>query len=78
MFELDSFYNAGFGWVCRQCDREFAASHVTDVVSRLIIEGEAESKQPEMSNRAIAKWADAAKTILVCPRCGITETVDTR
>ena len=75
MVELNDFYNRGFGWVCRQCEIELRSESDSSNPSRLMTEGEAESKQPELSNRAIAKWADAAQTILVCPRCGITEEV---
>ncbi len=39
-------------------------------------EGEAESKHPRLSNAALAKWADPARRILECPRCGISELVD--
>ncbi len=39
-------------------------------------EGEAESKQPKLSNLALAKWADAAQRILSCPRCGTSELAD--
>ena len=78
MVEVNDFYNDGFGWVCRQCKRELERDVEAERVSRLMTEGEAESKQPQLSNRAIARWADAAQTILVCPRCGITETVDVR
>jgi hypothetical protein len=39
-------------------------------------EGEAESKQPRMSNHALAKWADKNRSTLVCPRCGIIELVE--
>ena len=77
MTELNDFYNDGFGWICRQCERELE-SIADDGVSRLMMEGEAESKQPQLANQGIARWADAAQTILVCPRCGITETVDQR
>jgi hypothetical protein len=76
--ELEDFYNDGFGWVCRKCERELAAIEGSDDVSRLISEGEAESKQPAMSTGALAKWLDPAQTTLVCPRCGISETVDAR
>ena len=76
--ELNDFYNAGFGWVCKHCEREtkpentgFAPKH-----SRLMSEGEAESKQPKLSNPALAKWADPAQRTLMCPRCGITELAD--
>ncbi len=39
-------------------------------------EGEAESKQPELSTSALAKWADPAHRTLICPTCGITELAD--
>ena len=75
MSELNDFYNQGFGWTCRHCDREL--NGVPDEQpSRLLREGEAESKQPNLSGSALAKWADPARRVLVCPRCGITEPVE--
>ncbi len=71
---MKNFYNAGFGWVCRNCERELKTE--TAERSRLLTEGEAESKYPELSNIAMAKWADAEKNRLVCPRCETTETVN--
>ena len=44
--------------------------------SRLLSEGESESKNPALSNKALAKWSDPARRILECPRCGITELAD--
>lgn len=78
MSDLNDFYNDGFGWICRQCEAELTRVEEPDEVSRLMFEGEAESKIPEMSNSALAQWVDAAQTTLVCPRCGITEVVDVR
>ncbi|MBC7900021.1 MAG: hypothetical protein H7070_08195 [Saprospiraceae bacterium] len=77
MVELNDFYNRGFGWICRQCERELQ-NCVAPVVgpSRLMREGEAESKDPALSNLALAKWADPAHQILACPSCGITELAD--
>ena len=75
MQELENFYNAGFGWICRDCERDLADEN-TGTVSRLMSEGEAESKQPRMSNAALAKWLDKIRTTLICPRCGVTEGVD--
>ena len=72
---MHDFFNDGFGWACRQCDRELGEP-ATDTASRLMHEGEAESKQPQFSNRALAKWADPERRTLMCPRCGITERVD--
>lgn len=76
--ELNDFYNDGFGWICKHCERELSEqNNVSDQKhSRLMREGEAESKQPKLSNLALAKWVDKAQRILMCPRCGITELVE--
>jgi hypothetical protein len=77
--ELNDFYNSGFGWICRPCELELKAESAANSCakhSRLLREGEAESKQPKFSNQAMAKWADAAHRTLICPRCGITELAD--
>ena len=75
--ELDSFYNDGFGWVCRQCERDFEARGTSDEgPSRLLIEGEAESKRPTLSSQSLAKWVDPSQRVLVCPRCGVSEWVE--
>lgn len=77
MGELNDFYNSGFGWICRQCEGEFQKKvHMPQKHSRLMREGEAESKNPELSSPALAKWADPAHRTLVCPNCGITELAD--
>jgi DNA-directed RNA polymerase subunit M/transcription elongation factor TFIIS len=75
MIPLNDFYNEGFGWICRQCERELTKKN-TASHSRLLVEGEAESKQPQMSTGALAKWTDPTQRTLVCPRCGITESVE--
>ena len=77
MVELDSFYNDGFGWVCRNCSVGISPGP-TGSHSRMFTEGEAESKGPKLANFALAKWADAAREHLMCPRCGITEKLDKR
>ncbi|MCS6873384.1 MAG: hypothetical protein N2Z23_10590 [Pyrinomonadaceae bacterium] len=70
---MENFYNDGFGWVCKHCERELKTDNSQ---LRLMTEGEAESKNPPLSNPALAKWLDAARTILTCPRCGITEPLE--
>lgn len=84
--ELRDFYNKGFGWICRYCEgqqkkkkkeqqqKQVRASEQTH--SRLMREGEAESKQPELSNLALAKWNDETRQTLICPGCGVTEFID--
>ena len=74
MQELNSFFNDGFGWKCRHCFQ--AGSQNLGERSRLMTEGEAESNSPGLSNIALAKWADPAERILLCPLCGVTEPAD--
>ncbi len=74
--ELNDFYNEGFGWICKHCERESDQNELSENRSRLMREGEAESKTPVFSNRALAKWLDASQRVLVCPRCGISESAE--
>ncbi len=74
--ELSDFYNSGFGWICKHCEREQTIPARASKHSRLINEGEAESKTVEFSNVGMAKWTDKAQRTLICPRCGITELAD--
>jgi hypothetical protein len=77
VIELHGFYNDGMGWVCRHCEQESReAAETSDTLSRMFREGEAESKNPVLSSRALAKWTDKTRRQLVCPRCGISELVD--
>ncbi len=76
--ELNNFYNAGFGWICTSCERDLSKSETDSGLknSRLMSEGEAESKQPRFSNLALAQWTDKTNQTLMCPRCGIVEPID--
>ena len=77
MQETNDFFNKGFGWVCRHCDRELSQGFLDKRShSRLFAEGEVESKTPQLSTLALAKWADIERRTLVCPRCGIVERID--
>ena len=78
MFELENFYNHGFGWICRRCEAELKAESAAneEKYSRLLKEGEAESKTPTLSNQAMARWMDKTQQVLLCPRCGIAEPVN--
>lgn len=78
MNEIDEFYNQGFGWICKRCERELnseAASKEQENLPRVWREGEAENKQPKLS-APVARWLDAARTQLICPRCGISEVAN--
>ncbi len=77
MPELKDFYHNGFGWICRQCEREMPTVKEDSIgLPRIYKEGEAEARNPSFGNRALAKWADPARRFLTCPRCGITEDTE--
>lgn len=76
MVEIENFYNQGFGWICRRCEKEQLAENQNSDqnMPRVWREGEAESKQPKLA-APIAKWFDSARTKLICPRCGTIEAI---
>lgn len=73
MPDAAKFYNRGFGWICVQCEN--GAAPKAAARSRLMREGEAESKTASLTNDALARWADSGRTTLVCPRCGNSEKI---
>lgn len=73
MNKMNDFYNDGFGWICRHCERELRSAGSANERPHFYLEGEADIRQPRA---LLAKWADPARTTLVCPRCGITERVE--
>lgn len=70
---LNDFYNEGFGWICRHCEREMNAGQASAAEGLFFHEGEADVRQPRAP---FAKWADPARTTLTCPRCGVTEPAE--
>jgi hypothetical protein len=75
--ETDHFINAGYGWVCKHCNlQEENASQDENQRARFLREGEAEEKEPVLSTPALARWRDATRQTLVCPRCSIEETIN--
>ena len=79
VIEIDHFINTGFGWVCKHCSAETQARDgggAGEGRARFFSEGEAEAKEPRLSTVALARWRDATRRALVCPRCSIEETID--
>ena len=68
---LKNFYNEGFGWICRRCGQD---SENRKETSRLMTEGEDESRNSELSSKGLAKWLDEGRKILICPVCKTKES----
>ena len=74
--EIEHFINPGYGWMCKHCAVEDEARAAkAESRARFFNEGEAESKEPQLSTPALARWRDRARITLYCPRCGIEEMV---
>lgn len=74
--ETEHFINHGFGWVCRHCRAEEEAQEGNRGRARFHSEGEAEEKEPALSTPALARWRDATRRTLFCPRCGVEELLN--
>ncbi|MBV9209666.1 MAG: hypothetical protein JOZ52_03500 [Acidobacteria bacterium] len=75
--EIEHFINQGYGWLCKHClsETETRASQSVGR-ARFFTEGEAEDKEPRLSSTALARWRDATRTTLFCPRCEVEEMVN--
>lgn len=77
--EIEHFVNPGYGWMCKHCMAEdearVAEGGARRPRARFFTEGEAETKEPALSTPALARWRDAARRTLYCPRCGVEELV---
>ena len=78
MTETQHFFNPGYGWLCKHCTVEDAngQEHQHSARGRFFSDGEAEASEPTFSTPTLARWADASRQSLVCPRCGILEMID--
>jgi rubrerythrin len=63
MTELNDFYNHGSDWICKRCETELAVDADPD-------------KHSKPTSAALAKWMDNTRRVLICPRCGLTESVE--
>jgi hypothetical protein len=76
----ERFINDGRGWECRRCRNEseleddaHEGEPSTHTLARFFGEGEAEEREPRLSSSSLARWNDASRRALVCPRCGAEE-----
>lgn len=74
--EIEHFINPGYGWMCKRCMTEDEAREASGGErARFFTEGEAETKDPALSTPGLARWRDATRQALYCPRCGVEEMV---
>ena len=73
---MKHFVNEGFGWTCRRCQTEERARETPQSPrARFFSEGESEDRETKLSAAPLARWRDASRRALVCPHCGVEETI---
>ena len=74
---MEHFVNNGYGWTCCHCHEREETARVTEksARARFFSEGEAEEREPKLSSAMRARWRDASRQTLVCPRCNVEEPV---
>ena len=74
MIEIDGFYFAGYGWICKRCQP--LPVSVEPGRARVHSEGEGEQKELHLASPGLAKWRDASRQSVFCPVCGTEEWVN--
>lgn len=76
VIETNHFINTAFGWMCKHCRAEEKDEAPEGAGrARFFSEGESEAREPHLSTTALARWRDATRRTLYCPRCSIEETI---
>jgi hypothetical protein len=69
--ETNHFVNPGYGWVCKHCSAaDSERKHSTSSAS-----SQSEKKSGSLGP-ALARWTDATRQTLACPRCSIEELIN--
>ena len=71
--QTNHFINLGYGWLCKHCSAENAEHHAKPDGRAA---HERKTTTPRMPSLPLARWTDATRHSLTCPRCGIEETIN--
>jgi len=75
--ETNHFFNLGYGWLCKHCSAEDAERREDRVsIWRSFQKSETQKKTPRLPSLVLARWTDATRKTLACPRCSIEEPVN--
>ena len=78
MNETNHFFNLGYGWLCKHCSAEDAEHHEGRGGFWSLFhksQPQPEKKIPKLPSLVLARWTDASRQTLSCPRCSIEEPV---
>jgi rubredoxin len=71
------FFDLGYGWLCKHCSAADSerAHQPRESPSGLFSQSEPEKKEANKPGLPLATWTNASRRALICPRCGIEETI---
>jgi hypothetical protein len=69
MVETESFFNAGYGWVCKRCALLQTEAHKCSSKNK-------DALSIKRAPASLAQWLDDKRRVLYCPCCGAQEEVD--
>jgi hypothetical protein len=79
MNQTNHFFDVGYGWLCKHCSAaDTEAKHQPrEAQAGFFGNAEPDQKQsnPPAPALALATWTDPSHHSLVCPRCGIKESI---
>jgi hypothetical protein len=77
MNQTNHFFNLGYGWLCKHCSAADCERTAQPAQSRsgFFSHGEPDKKEASAAGLPLATWTDASRHALMCPRCGIGETI---
>jgi hypothetical protein len=77
VIQTNHFFNLGYGWLCKHCSAENAKRHGDEVGPKRPRHGTHDGKtEGQRAGLALARWTDATRQSLTCPRCSIEEMVN--
>jgi len=77
VIQTNHFFNLGYGWLCKHCSAENAERHDDEVgPGRTWHESHDGKTEGQRAGLALARWTDATRQSLTCPRCSIEEMVN--
>jgi hypothetical protein len=71
--QTNHFFDLGYGWLCKHCSA--ADAEATQHRSSFFSSPDSEKRESRPLGLALATWTDNSRHALVCPRCGIAETI---
>jgi hypothetical protein len=75
--QTNHFFDLGYGWLCKHCSAaDTEANHQPQTARGSVFNNaEPEKQAAKPPGLALATWTDPSRQGLVCPRCGIRETI---